>query len=352
MKDDNNLDAYIQMAFLVDRAFALETLETAEAKGRDLLMRHLGQNVFSDNGPYVGKFMDTLETRPYMRVLQAQVRVYFENKKYRRSTDTMIEMLRLCPGDNMNQRSWLGSLLIRVGRYTDALFFAQVWITSTEGGGAPPPRGGTAFQTPHRDLLSDAHEKSLSEPYSAPGVLLHTAALASFKLWGSCPQAAQYLRVAAKANPHILTKILGRRSQPDSLNMSARGINSSEEAHDYLWLTQDLWMDPEVWNWVNADPVINSEILKICSHPDCTAQETKATQFKRCAACHQVTYCGPVCQKADWKRHKLDCLRTKQLKKTIKDFERDKPSSTNIPIFSADTSAEGGPVVYDGSKFI
>jgi hypothetical protein len=33
MKDENNLDAYIQMAFLCDRPFALETLETAESRG-------------------------------------------------------------------------------------------------------------------------------------------------------------------------------------------------------------------------------------------------------------------------------------------------------------------------------
>jgi hypothetical protein len=64
--------------------------------------------------------------------------------------------------------------------------------------------------------------------------------------------------------------------------------NGPEEAHDYLWAAQDLWMAPDVWDWVNEDAAVADLVLKYCSRPDCAAQETKATQFKRCAACQQV----------------------------------------------------------------
>ncbi|KAJ7452748.1 hypothetical protein B0H11DRAFT_283446 [Mycena galericulata] len=352
MKDENNLDADIQMAFLRDKFAVAQVLEAAELKGRALMKRRLGPDAFSDNGPHVGNFGANLDTRPYMRVLQAQVRVYFETEKYKRSAETMIEMLRLCPGDSMNQRSWLGSLLLRLGRYADALYFAQVWIDATEGDGTPPPRGGTAFQAPRRSLLSEEREKTLSDPFWSPAIQLHNAALASFKLWGDCPEAAQYLRMAVRANPHILVKILGRRSRPGEMNMHARGVNSPEEAHDYRWLTQDLWTETRAWNWITSDATINRELLRICSHPDCSAQETKTTQFKRCGRCRQGSYCSQTCQRGDWKRHKTECREHIALRKTIKDFEANKPNRTNVPIYSTDFVAGGPPVTYDGSQFI
>jgi hypothetical protein len=32
-----------------------------------------------------------------------------------------------------------------------------------------------------------------------------------------------------------------------------------------------------------------------------------ASQFKRCAACSTVVYCGKACQTADWPAHKAAC---------------------------------------------
>ncbi|KAJ6485475.1 hypothetical protein C8R47DRAFT_1048058 [Mycena vitilis] len=348
IKDPNNLDADLQMAFLCDKPFAVKTLENAEFKGRTILKQRLGATAFSDAGPYIGKFGLQLDTRPYMRILQAQVRVYFETGAYTKS---------VCPMDVMNQRSWLGSLLLRVGRYADALFFAQGWIDATEGDD-PPLRGGTAFQAPRRELLSEQRERSLSTNSQwAPAIQFHTAALAAFRLWGVCPQASQYLRLAARSNPHILVKILGRRSQPTHMNMHSRGINSPEEAQDYLWLTQDLWTETQAWNWITNDATVNAELLKICSRAECTEIETKPTQFKRCAGCHQVTYCGPICQKEDWKSHKKECRQQTQLKKTIKEFEANKSNTTKIPSFHVDMrplAVGGAPVMYDGrtGKFL
>ncbi|KAJ7203297.1 hypothetical protein GGX14DRAFT_535918 [Mycena pura] len=351
IKDEQNLDAWIQMAFMCDRNKAVEILEMAESTGRMLMQTTLGSDAFADDGPHVGKFWDILAARPYMRVLQAQVRMYFETKNYTRSAETIIEMMRLCPGDNMGQRDWLGSLLLRLHRDADALHFAQVWINASEGGGMPPLRGGTTFRAPHRDVFSGEREKALSDPVWGPAVHLHNAALAAFRLRGPCPQATQYLRMAARANPHVLVKILGRRSRPDALNMDARAINGPEAAHDYRFLTQDLWTAPQAWAWITGDETVNNELLKICSRPECPALESQATQFKRCAACHQAIYCGKACQKGDWMRHKRECQEHRALKKTIRDFQANNPNTTSIPIYAADL-ANGTPVVYDGTSFL
>ncbi len=38
------------------------------------------------------------------------------------------------------------------------------------------------------------------------------------------------------------------------MNMNPRGWNGPEDAHDYLWMVQDLWMNDDVWNWANEHP--------------------------------------------------------------------------------------------------
>ncbi|KAJ7730155.1 hypothetical protein B0H16DRAFT_1775244 [Mycena metata] len=324
LKDKNNFDAEIQMAYLSpDLLFSVEVLETSEKRARAVLIKRLGAKCFDDDGPCVGRFCDAelLLTRPYMRVLQALVRIR-----------TIIEMLRLCPGDNLLQRWWLGPLLIRTGRPADALSFCQTWLQTFETG-RTPIRGGTLFPPPSKKLL-DAETEDRFARY-APCNMVYTAALAAFKLWGLCAQSAQFLRIAARTNPAILAKIIARRAQPKEGNLTMQTErNGSEEAHDYLWMAQDLWMEPDVWSWVNEDAGAAEHILRFCSRPDCAAQEAKATQFKRCAACHQAMYCGSVCQKADWKRHKPGCVKEVELKKNMKKIFKDKP--TTIPVYAVD----------------
>ena len=48
-----------------------------------------------------------------------------------------------------------------------------------------------------------------------------------------------------------------------------------------------------------------------CAHPCCTtivgAHEADAPRGKLCSGCRRVRYCGPACQKADWRAHKAAC---------------------------------------------
>ncbi|KAF7362562.1 hypothetical protein MVEN_00604500 [Mycena venus] len=356
LNDRNNFDAEIQMAYLSpDLLFSVEVLESAEKRGldapdptgnsesliripgiaRDLLINRLGAECFDDDGPCVGKFCDTglLLTRPYMRVLQALVRMCFETKQYEKGCRTIIEMLRLSPGDNLNQRWWLAPLLIRTGRFSDALFFCQVWIHSVAKGGGIPIRGGTAFQAPSDTLLIPETEEEYAR--TAGCGMAHNAALAAFKLWGPSPQAAQFLHIAARTNPGILAKIIGRRGRPTEGKLAMHtSFNGTDEAHDYLWVAQDLWMAPDVWAWVNENSTVAAVILKCCSRLECPAQETEATQFKRCGACQQVVYCSSTCQKADWKKHKPECARQVEAKKNMKNLWKNKPPI--VPVYVLD----------------
>ncbi|KAJ7201991.1 hypothetical protein B0H12DRAFT_1162915 [Mycena haematopus] len=338
MKDRNNVDAEIQMAYLSpDLLFSVKVLESAEKRARALLLKRLGSDCFDDGGPSVGRFWDAalLPTRPYMRVLQALVRMCFETKQYDKGVRTVIEMLRLCPGDNLNQRWWLAPMLIRTGRFADALFFCQLWVQSAKSG-TTPIRGGTVFKAPSDKLLIPETEETYAT--TAACGMVHNAALAAFKLWGRSPQASQLLRIAARTNPGILAKIVGRRARPTQGKLTHSGFNGPDEAHDYLWVAQDLWMTPDVWDWVNEDPAA-AVILKSCNRPECPVQETEATQFKRCAACRLVFYCGPSCQKDDWRRHKSECISEVKKKTAIKNVQKGKP---NTPVYALD-----GRVVYE-----
>ena len=73
-----------------------------------------------------------------------------------------------------------------------------------------------------------------------------------------------------------------------NLNMEARTMNGPEDAQDYLWLTQDLWMASDVWNWANENQDVMEAILRTCEATGCEKKEKKVAEFKRCAACHLV----------------------------------------------------------------
>ncbi|CAA7262682.1 unnamed protein product [Cyclocybe aegerita] len=318
IKDHNNLDAIIQVAFLFPRPDGIEALEYVERRGRGI-KNALGEKSFDDDGDRVGHFWMLLETRAYMRVLQALVSMYFENGQLQESANTISEMLRLCPGDNLWQRFWLGSMLCQANRFSDALFFSQAWLTeNTLKTGDPPKRGGTAFA-----------------PQPRPPTY--------FKIYGDCEQAKRYLILANKANPNILVKILAEVPRPAGLNDGPRAHNGPEDAQDYPYLTQNIWMENDVWKWADSCEDTKELILKNCSRPACVEKEKPVAQYKRCAACHLVFYCSQDCQKVDWPRHKQDCHAHKQKKIARRAFQTGKPPPAgSMPVFSADTA--GGPM--------
>ncbi|KAL4072080.1 hypothetical protein J3A83DRAFT_4390475 [Scleroderma citrinum] len=339
MEDENNLDAFIQFAFLHHLPEAVKVLEQAEEKGREALKCRLGRDCFDDGSKSVGHFYELIVTRPYIRVLQAQVRLYFENGQP--AEKTVIEMLRLCPGDNMGQRTWLWSLLLLCNRPSDALSFCQVWLAPDRPGVLP--RGGATFGPPSSTCFDAKVEDQLSS--HSNGAMAYNAAVAAFELFGDCDLARQYLRIAAKVNPIILIKILAQMDKPRGFNMMPRTHNGAEDAQDYLFLTQDVWMKDDVWAWANGTPEAKNNVLKPCANGECGAIETKVAQFKRCGACKQVVYCSQTCQRGDWKTHKPRCQQRQQIKNTIRAVYSGRPAPEDaIPTASADFVG-GGVVV-------
>ncbi|CAA7262664.1 unnamed protein product [Cyclocybe aegerita] len=335
IKDHNNLDAIIQIAFLLPRPDAIEALEHAEERGRVIVKKALGEKAFDDDGDTVERFWMILETRPYMRVLQALVRMYFESGKFAESAKTIEEMLRLCPGDNLGQRYWMGSMLCQANRFSDALFFAQAWLTEhTRKTGDPPARGGTAFAAPSPAVPPTIDAERLRWEGCS---LLYTAALASFKVYGDCEQSKKYLIMATQSNPNILIKILAKVPRPAGLNNDPRTPNGPEDAQDYLYLTQNFWMEKGIRKWADSCQDAKRLVLKSCSREACTEKEKDVAQFKRCAACHLVLYCGQNCQKVDWPRHKPECNAHKQHKIALRAFANGKaPPAGSMPMFSSD----------------
>ncbi|TFK33085.1 hypothetical protein BDQ12DRAFT_716026 [Crucibulum laeve] len=341
LKDPYNLDACILLAMNCGtESQALLILEQTERKGRRLLRQHLGEDCFHDDSPYVGHFWSELSTRPYMRVLDALVRLYLKQKQYPKCIDSMIEMLRLCPGDNFINRAWLGPNLIRIGRYSDALFFAQSRLREN---GKTPINGGITFSIPRSGLLSSEKENNILNysKYFPGGIsLMYTAALASFKLWGDCPSAQQYLKMSVTLSPHVMMRVLGGISRPAHPHKLARVPNSTEDAHDYLWLSQDLWEEYEVLGWIKK--LLDNEplLLKRCSNPSCPVIEAEITEFKRCSSCHLVHYCSESCQSGHWRIHKPDCKMDKKVNQSLRKFQKGEqlPKGSKIPFFTADFS--------------
>ncbi|KAI6008804.1 hypothetical protein F5J12DRAFT_905176 [Pisolithus orientalis] len=329
MEDENTLDTFIQFAFLHHLPEAVKVLEDAKRKGRASLKRCLGNDCFDDDSEYVGHFYEVLTTRPYMRVLQAQVRLYFENGQYAESAKTITEMLRLCPGDNLGQRAWLGSMLLLTKHYSDALSFCQRWPDHDRL--TVIPRGGAAFKTPSSTCYDVEVENKILR--CGNGAMAYNAAVAAFRVFGDGEFARQYLRIAAKINPIILTKILAK----EGFDNLPGTHNGPEDARDYLFVTQDVWIKDDAWEWANASQEAESNVIKVCGNSACGAVETQVAQFKRCAACKKVVYCSQPCQRSDWSKHKPRCQQHQEMKNTIRAIYngRTLPAGA-VPTYSAD----------------
>ncbi|KAJ7020722.1 hypothetical protein C8F04DRAFT_285669 [Mycena alexandri] len=328
-QDPNNLDAIMIVIRYLKLPEAIRTLEAAEASGRAFLEAKSGNDVFQT--PVRNFFWGTLMTRPYVRLVKMLIGLAYDDKQFELAARMSVQALRICPEDSFGQHVPLTSLLVRLERYADALSLCQKWITASESSSpldviipmSPRPElGGTAFDPPHRELLSvvdmDSMIANRQKEEGVQGAVVHNAALSTFKLWGDCPQSRQYLELAARINPLILFKILGQITVPKRPSAQMRIPNGAEDAQSYLWRSQELWMKPDVWDWANANENVRVCVRRICS--GCEHAESAVAAFKRCAGCHLVSYCGSTCQKANWRTHKEACKKHQEKKDSIRAF--------------------------------
>ena len=54
----------------------------------------------------------------------------------------------------------------------------------------------------------------------------------------------------------------------------------------------------------STDPLF---VTLVQSRPGCAFCKDDARKLKRCGACNDVYYCGPLCQAFDWPRHRIVC---------------------------------------------
>ncbi|KAI0370234.1 hypothetical protein BV20DRAFT_1121480 [Pilatotrama ljubarskyi] len=280
LQDYDNVDWIVLKAWrLPDKAMALELLTIVESTSRARLKESLGQDCFEESFYAYGEFWGLFGTRPYMRTLGAIARISYDCGDLDRAIAASSEALRLCHGDNMGQRYMLGTLLIKAGRFADALSFCQVWF-DPQYDGCGRPRGGCEFHQPNAEPLTQSTVDWLSKPCTC---------------------------VLAPAPPLIFTKLLAMRDQPNAPLKKSRPANGPEEAHDYRWLAHDLWTEPDVWAWINGNEDVMDSVTKTCARDGCDRRETRPLQFKECSGCKQVVYCGQGCQRADWPSHKPAC---------------------------------------------
>ncbi|KAJ6613951.1 hypothetical protein B0H10DRAFT_1951098 [Mycena sp. CBHHK59/15] len=256
MEDPNNLDACNSVSMMLPPNMVIEFLKNTELKGHAHLQRVLGPDCFELTCEYgAPNFWGILETRPYMRLL--------------------------------------GTLP------ADALYFTQQWLECDE----TPSGSGIDFAPPRRTAMMDMQYQNVAKWTDLQ--MIYSAALAAFTLNSDCELARQYLHIAVQFLT-VLIKVLGKfKERVDVDTHPTREHNGAEDTRDHLWLVQDLWMQDNVWNWVDKDQVMKDRVLRECGNPTCKQKEERVGQWQKCAGCKK--YCSRNCQKVDWQNNKEAC---------------------------------------------
>merc|ERR1712096_396833 len=89
-------------------------------------------------------------------------------------------------------------------------------------------------------------------------------------------------------------------------------ILESDQGEFFLKLVSDL---PEKSSLIASESVaefmkihnILGKTLALMKCANCGVLEKSEKQFQKCSRCGFVFYCGKVCQRNDWKKHKQIC---------------------------------------------
>jgi hypothetical protein len=116
---------------------AQAALENQEAKLRATpgdFMTPPGATIFEE---HAGHFWGIYETRPYMQARYALVEALLKVKTYaavEAALNHLLDMLRLCRGDNMGVRDVVPPLFLRLGRDQECYDFLKWWATTGQRG--------------------------------------------------------------------------------------------------------------------------------------------------------------------------------------------------------------------------
>lgn len=113
---------------------ALEKEETTLRANPGDFMTPTGSTIFEK---HAGRFWGIYETRPYMRARYALVEAILKVKTYtavEAALNHLLDMLRLCRGDNMGLRDVVPALFLRLGRDQECYDFLKWWATTGQLG--------------------------------------------------------------------------------------------------------------------------------------------------------------------------------------------------------------------------
>lgn len=173
-------------------------------------------NLFEDQA---GHFWSILETRPYMRarygLVEAMLLSYGtaggHEDVVQMALDHLLDMLRLCRGDNMGVRDLVPALYIRLGRDQDAYDFMK-WFATT---GAEPFYDWGSLEQPFLDVKNaDVLEEPVESWTQTDFMFLsHAAALTLIKVRVLLDlQAIQNARIALRGSvPQEIIDMICRR---------------------------------------------------------------------------------------------------------------------------------------------
>ena len=163
-----------------------------------------------------------------------------------------------------------------------------------------------------------------------PSFLLPVVTAAGLLSPGSCSLGVQ---VCHQLLPHVFALCLKAAPQEpgsEEVQAAARSLAAGDAAP---FCSPGLWerlrievVEPLVASLESEDAAAEGDVARQaqlavdtaealatrpCAHPCCTtilgAREAAALRGKRCSGCRAVRYCGPACQKADWRAHKAAC---------------------------------------------
>ncbi|KAI0650064.1 hypothetical protein C8Q79DRAFT_364734 [Trametes meyenii] len=307
LDDYDNMEEVMMEAWRCPNSeIAFQLLDEVEMSAGVRLMMVLGPNCFEETFSAYGDFGELPIAHHYMNVLGTIARMAYDHGKLDKAIAVSIKALRLSQADSIGQRSLFTTILLEAGRISDALSFCQVWL-DPQYYGKKRPLGGCEFKPPRTDPLTAQEIEVIKN--ERPNInLLLDGAYAAFRIWGDCELARQYLSLGTHRNPIIFSKILAKKGNPPGPKAYANERPTQlEEAHNYRWQAQQLWVAEDAWNWISTNHDVQAAVLKTCSRGPCDQQESVPLQFKRCKGCKRTFYCGRDCQKMDWGWHRLVC---------------------------------------------
>lgn len=197
----NSPDAYLLLAEEEsDMEKQMELLERALHVGKE----DLGEEFFKENK---GSFWGIVETRPYMRAMQAYGKALENNGMVIEAIEKYMELLELNPNDNQGNRYHLLVLLLENGDYKAA-------------------------------------KKLISQYNEGTAMFMFSKALIHYEEKGITKQSVNALIEADAANPFVVDYLLMNKMFPDE-SPEYVGMGDETEAIAYAEETMHLWADAE-----------------------------------------------------------------------------------------------------------